>query len=44
MHKLSFANSDIKDLQTFVSLPKQLKVYEKFEGGTRLLGSLSVSY
>lgn len=42
--KLSFAYSDIADENTFASYSKQLNIYEKFEGGTRLLGSLSFSF
>jgi hypothetical protein len=41
-NKLTFANSDIPDLQSFINF-RQLNVYEKFEGGTRLLGTLPVS-
>jgi hypothetical protein len=41
-HKLSIIYSDIPDLTAFIS-SRQLNVYEKFEGGTRLLGSIPVS-
>jgi hypothetical protein len=44
VNKLSFANADIPDLATFISFARQLNVYEKFEGGTRLLGSVSVNF
>lgn len=40
-NKLSFTNTDIPDLQSFLNL-RQLNVYEKFEGGTRLLGTIAV--
>lgn len=42
--KLSFAFSDVANQNTFVGHSQLLNVYEKFEGGTRLLGSLSVSF
>jgi hypothetical protein len=41
-NKLSFANADIPDQQSFLN-SRQLNVYEKFEGGTRLLGSIAIS-
>jgi hypothetical protein len=41
-NKLSFTNAEIPDLQSFIN-SRQLNVYEKFEGGTRLLGSIAVS-
>jgi hypothetical protein len=43
VNKLSFTNADIPDLATFISYARQINVYEKFEGGTRLLGSVSVN-
>jgi hypothetical protein len=42
-NKLSFASSDIPNLDSFIS-SRQLNLYEKFEGGTRLLGSISVGF
>jgi hypothetical protein len=43
-NKLSFTYADIPDLATFISYSRQLNVYEKFEDGTRLLGSVSVTF
>ncbi|QGQ96729.1 hypothetical protein EHS13_18510 [Paenibacillus psychroresistens] len=42
-NKLSFANSEIPDLQSFIN-SRQLNVYEKFEGGTRLLGTIAIDW
>lgn len=42
-NKLSFLSSDIPDLQSFIN-SRQLNLYEKFEGGTRLLGSISIDF
>ncbi|MEX2461324.1 MAG: hypothetical protein WD469_08520 [Paenibacillaceae bacterium] len=42
-NKLSFLETDIPDLQSFIN-SRQLNVYEKFEGGTRLLGSITPSF
>ncbi|QGQ97185.1 hypothetical protein EHS13_21005 [Paenibacillus psychroresistens] len=41
---LTFTYSDVTDPLTFAQSPKHLKVYEKFEGGTRLLGSISTDF
>jgi hypothetical protein len=43
-NKLTFAMTDIPDQVSFMTYTKTLNVYEKFEGGTRLLGSTAVSY
>jgi hypothetical protein len=43
-NKLSLSASEITDLPTFMAFTRQLNVYEKFEGGTRLLGSIPVNY
>ncbi len=46
-NKLTVSGSDFAnsaDLVTFLSYARQLNVYEKFEGGTRLLGSIAVSF
>jgi len=42
--KLSLTTSEVADLVTFLSYTRQLNVYEKFEGGTRLLGSIAVNF
>jgi hypothetical protein len=44
VNKLSFTYADIPDLATFIAYARQLNVYEKFEGGTRLLGSVNVTF
>jgi hypothetical protein len=43
-NKLSILPSEINDITTFSAFSKQLNVYEKFEGGTRLIGTVSVTF
>ncbi|MDB5054763.1 MAG: hypothetical protein JWM44_2813 [Bacilli bacterium] len=43
-NKLTLSNTDIQDLTTFLSFNRQLKVYDKFEGGMKLLGTMNFGF